>query len=87
MAELATIAACLWDLRAQCEQQLRAISDAQRLCNLYRSQPDTQPEMKSRLQADVQTVRAANTIIVSALGDCERMVNALPVAENRATTT
>ena len=87
MPELALVADALWHLRAQCEQQIRAITDAQRLCDHYRDQPETQPEMKARLQADVQTVRAANIAIESALGDCERRLNALPVAEKRATAT
>ena len=72
MPELALVADALWHLRAQCEQQIRAITDAQRLCDHYRDQPETQP---------------ANIAIESALGDCERRLNALPVAEKRATAT
>ena len=30
-ARLTTLSALLWDLRAQCEQKLRALTDAQRL--------------------------------------------------------
>ena len=87
MPQIATVVAALWDLRAQCEQQMRAITDAQRLFDRYRDQPDTQLELKAGLHADVQMVRAANTAIESALSDCERMINALPVAKKRATTT
>ena len=54
MAEttLSEIAACLWDLRAQCEQAMRTLTDAQRLTEDYRDADRHQNLVRRRLLAD-----------------------------------
>ena len=51
-APLGMVSACLWDLRALCEQQLRALTDAQRLTDEYRTFPHSRSLLKRRLVAD-----------------------------------
>jgi hypothetical protein len=81
MPQLTMIAAALWDLRAQSEQQIRAIIDAQRVVDGYRDSPQSQSRMKSRLQCNLQRVQESHTAIGSALLDYVPLVDALPVSQ------
>jgi hypothetical protein len=81
MPQLTMIAAALWDLRAQSEQQTRAIIDAQRVLDDYRDSPQSQSRMKSRLQRSLHQVQESHTVIGSALLDYVPLVDALPVSQ------
>jgi hypothetical protein len=62
---LAEVSACLWDLRAQCEHQLRALSEAQRAIEAYRdasSQPTTIGERKKLLEYLSRVIEASAQI-------------------------
>jgi hypothetical protein len=62
---LAEVSACLWDLRAQCEDQLRALSEAQRAIEAYRdasSQPTTIGERKKLLEHLSRVIEASAQI-------------------------
>lgn len=80
MAEttLNEIAACLWDLRAQCEQAMRTLTDAQRLTEDYRDAERHQNLVRRRLLADVTAVIRTNTAIKDAAQDCLSLVERLP---------
>jgi hypothetical protein len=75
---LGEIAACLWDLRAQCEQAMRALTDAQRLTEDYRDADRHQNLVRRRLLADVQSVLQTNAAIKDAAQDCLTLVESLP---------
>jgi hypothetical protein len=74
---LAMIAACLWDLRAQCEDQLRCLTDAQRLNDDYREGVG-QLLVQGRLHANLEGVLRANTVIREGAVDCLRLITELP---------
>ena len=60
-----TLTAYLWDLRAQCEAQLRALTLAQRILDEYRD-ADTPParrQAKDRLLLDLKGIIEANAAI------------------------
>src|SRR5690349_20230712 len=57
---LGEIAACLWDLRAQCEQAMRTLTDAQRLTEDHREDVRHRTIVRRRLQADLQSVLQTN---------------------------
>jgi hypothetical protein len=75
---LGEIAACLWDLRAQCEQAMRTLTDAQRLTEDYRDADRHQNLVRRRLLADVQAVLQTNAAIKDAAQDCLSLVDRLP---------
>jgi hypothetical protein len=54
---LRTLSASLWDLRSLCEQQLRAITDAQRLAHQFQKQTAPQAAMKQLMVSEFNTVR------------------------------
>jgi len=79
------ITACLWDLRAQCEQQLRALTDAQRLADEFAGQPSHRGLLKGRLVSDIEMVHRAARAVQSGAEDCADLVRRLPaVAEDEA---
>jgi hypothetical protein len=78
---LGEIAACLWDLRAQCEQVLRTLIDAQRLTD---AQPDAarrQGAIRRRLLEDLTAVIRSNAAIGEAAQDCRGLISKLPPDE------
>jgi len=79
-ATLGMVSACLWDLRALCEQQLRALTDAQRLTDEYRRFPHTRPLLKGRLVSDVAEVIRTTALVLESAQDCAGLVNTLPAA-------
>jgi hypothetical protein len=80
MPRLAMVAAALWDLRAQLELEMRTVTDAQRVIDGYRDHPESQSEMKRRLQADLQIVRQTHAAATGCLDDCERFIHELPIS-------
>jgi hypothetical protein len=74
---LAMIAACLWDLRAQCEDQLRSLTDAQRLNDDYREGVG-RLLVQGCLHANLGGVLRANTVICEGAVDCLRLITELP---------
>lgn len=72
---LAMVSACLWDLRAQCEQQLRSLTDAQRIADQFHgSSPAAAELLKRRLAASVESVLRSNAVIREATQDCVDLV-------------
>jgi hypothetical protein len=78
MPKIAVVAASLWDLRALCEQQLRAITDAQRLIDHYRDNPAVQGNAKRLLLEDLAVLIDAHGTIGDSLADCKRAMIRLP---------
>jgi hypothetical protein len=68
------ISACLWDLRAQCEEKLRVLTLAQRLTDQYRSDGQ-QPHTQQRLQGEIESFLRLNAITRDIAGDCMRLVS------------
>jgi len=84
-ATLREITACLWDLRAQCEQQVRALTDAQRLADEFANRPDHRSLLKGRLVSDMEMVLRAARDLRSGAEECANLVRRLPVvAEDEA---
>jgi hypothetical protein len=75
---LSEIAACLWDLRAQCEQATRTLTDAQRLAEDYRDTDTHRSLVRRRLLANLEAVLQTNTAIREAAQDCVALVDKLP---------
>ena len=67
-----------WDLRAQCEQAMRTLTDAQRLTEDYRDADRHQNLVRRRLLADVTAVLRTNAAIKDAAHDCLGLVEHLP---------
>jgi hypothetical protein len=78
---IATVSACLWDLRTQCEQQLRSITDAQRLIDEFRERREARAFLKRQLIKDVESVLRTNRIVTEAAHDCAAAVDKLPAGE------
>jgi hypothetical protein len=74
------VTACLWDLRAQCEQQLRALTNAQRVLDDYRDRPAARTYLKHQLQQDVQQVVHTNESVLEGVRYCVSIVQALPTS-------
>ena len=79
---LGEIAACLWDLRAQCEQAMRTLTDAQRLTEDYRDADRHQNLVRRRLLADLTAAIRTNAAIADAAHDCLGLVEQ-PAARRR----
>ncbi len=75
---LGEIAACLWDLRAQCEQTMRTLTDAHRLTEDHRDAARHRNLVRRRLLADVKAVLQTNLAIGEAAQDCLTLVDTLP---------
>jgi hypothetical protein len=78
---LSEIAACLWDLRAQCEQATRTLTDAQRLAEDYRDADNHRSLVRRRLLANLEAVLHTNAAIREAAQDCLALVDKLPHAD------
>jgi hypothetical protein len=65
------LAAYLWDLRSLCENQVRALTDAQRQLDVLRDgkDPDESEAALKRLRADLDRVLAANRAVREAVQD------------------
>jgi hypothetical protein len=87
MPQIAVIAASLWDLRALCEQQLRAITNAQRLIDHYRDNPAAQADAKRRLLGDLAVMVEAHATIGESLGGCQQAMANLPITGEGAEAT
>jgi hypothetical protein len=70
-ASISLVAACLWDLRAQAERQLRCLTSAQRTVDGYRGAADAAD--RTRLLAELGTrmieVREAQDAIGQSMQD------------------
>jgi hypothetical protein len=82
-ATIATVSACLWDLRTQCEQQLRSLTSAQRLIDDFREHPEARALLKRQLVQDMDSVLRANRIVSEAAQDCSTAVHSLPAVHER----
>jgi hypothetical protein len=80
-----TVSACLWDLRAQCEQQLRALTNAQRVLDDYRDRPEDRTYLKHQLQKDVQQVVQTNEAVFEGVRYCVSVVQKLPELSSEPT--
>jgi len=65
----------LWDLRAQCEDMLRALSTAQQYLEAYR---DRQPQALAKLRDQVQVVRRDIADIVAVAQEMDAHIAELP---------
>jgi len=80
---IALLSACLWDLRAQCEQQVRALTDAQQQLDVIRESRDPvacEAALKT-LQADLDRVVRATFVLQ------EGALEAVEQARSLQTTT
>jgi hypothetical protein len=75
------IAACLWDLRAQCEQQLRALTNVHRLLDDYRPTGEHRLEAKRQLLLNVELVGSTSHHVSEAAEHCLGLLEQLPAAE------
>ena len=72
------IAASLWGLRAEVELQLRSLTEAQRLAEQLRANPDDAGEsLRTRLAADMDEVIRANLQVRRTAQDCAGMIQEL----------
>ena len=62
---LPLLSAYLWDLRVECEAQLRALTLAQRLLDEYRDacSHESREKVKRRLRADLNAIVESNSAI------------------------
>ena len=76
---IAIISAHLWDLRAQCEQQVRALTDAQLQLDALRDgkDPAARDAALSALRADLARVVQANRAVRDAAHDAVTHAEAL----------
>jgi hypothetical protein len=68
------VSACLWDLQAQCEEQLRCFRAAQRL--LQSTLPPQQRRVQ--IQAQLEYVARAAAQVVAGVDECMGHVDQLP---------
>ena len=74
------IAACMWDMRAHVEQQLRMLTESQRLIDTYRANLPQQNHSKHRLQANARLMRESHDAVSANVSEVVRLIDALPVA-------
>jgi hypothetical protein len=76
---LAMLSATLWDLRALCEQQVRALTDAQRQLDMFRGEvdPAAHDAALTALQADLARVLEANSEVRLAAQDAVEQAGSL----------
>jgi hypothetical protein len=84
---IATVSASLWDLRTQCEQQLRSLTNAQRIIDEFRERQDARVFLKQQLVDDMESVLRTNKIVSEAARDCAAAVNALPAVDEKPLQT
>lgn len=77
---LPVLSAYLWDLRAQCESQLRALTLAQRLVDAYRDAETDAERAHARadLQQDLAQIVKANAAIRESAEEVVRQADLLP---------
>lgn len=70
------VTAALWDLRSQCEQQLRSLTDAQRLADELRARPGagTRGPLTRQLLATLEGVLRSHDVVREATQDCLQLV-------------
>ena len=73
------IVACLWDLRAQVEQQNRSLTDAHRLAAEHRSKRGPLAALQRGLTADLEGVLRVNGVVREATQDCLGLIGELPI--------
>jgi hypothetical protein len=78
---IATVSASLWDLRTQCEQQLRSLTNAQRIIDEFRERHDARVFLKRQLVADMELVLRTNKTVSEAARDCAAAVHDLPAVD------
>lgn len=78
------LGAYLWDLRAQCEAQLRSLTAVQRLLDDYRQadSPESRRAAEQQLQAHLQLVLEANATIRKTTLDAIEQATLLPQADD-----
>ena len=76
---IAVISAHLWDLRAQCEQQVRALSNAQQQLDIFRDCKDPRAchAALEALQAELARVVQANRAVKEAAHEAVAHAKAL----------
>jgi hypothetical protein len=84
---IATVSASLWDLRTQCEQQLRSLTNAQRIIDEFRERQDVRVFLKQQLVDDMESVLRTNKIVSEAARDCAAAVHALPAVDEKRLQT
>jgi hypothetical protein len=79
---LAMLSACLWDLRSLCEQQVRALTDAQRQLDMFRGEldPAAHDAALTALRADLARVVEANSEVRLAARDAAEQAGSLAPA-------
>jgi signal transduction protein with GAF and PtsI domain len=78
--DILPLRAFLWDLRSQCESQLRALKAAQRLLDEYRrgaNVPADREAARRSLQDTVKSVVAANAAIREVTAQVSRQIERL----------
>jgi hypothetical protein len=83
---IAMLSAYLWDLRVQCESQLRALTLAQRLLDDYRDaeQDDMRRQLKNRLEEDLRQIVKTNGTILENVTEAVNYAEGLPPAAPHA---
>lgn len=77
---LPLLSAYMWDLRVECEAQLRALTLAQRLLDEYReaSSAEARGKVKRRLKADLEAIAESNAAIRAVVGEAVQHAARLP---------
>lgn len=77
---LPLLSAYMWDLRVECEAQLRALTLAQRLLDEYRDAGSTgsREKVKRRLREDLNAIAEANTTIRNVVAEAVQHAARLP---------
>jgi hypothetical protein len=86
--KLDTISACLWDLRARFEEQLRALTEAQRLADEYRRSQDGQrAAVHQQLVTHMDAILKSNGAVRETATDCAGLIHALSAERIGADST
>jgi len=80
------LSASLWDLRALCEQQLRALTDAQRLTERFQDESTSRVSLKQELVLDFDVVLRVTALVQQSAQECAALVQGLPVTESTQPT-
>ena len=75
---LKVLSAHLWDLRAQCERKMRALTEAQRLVDEYAMEPDAGPTVKNRLLLNLDQVVKLDGVALEVARRCRTVAGILP---------
>ena len=77
---LPLLSAYMWDLRVECEAQLRALTLAQRLLDEYRDagSAGAREKVKRRLREDLNAIAEANTAIRHVVAEAVQHAARLP---------